>query len=396
MLDFTLSKEQEAFRDYVHQIALEEMRPVSLECDRTETIPEAFFWQMQKRLRGGADGQARQWIAEGKAAPGQEQLLSMLGYEELAWGDAALATALPGPGLAYPPLMAFGTVEQQQRFLSLYEDDGLHWGALALTEPGCGSDVSAIATTARREGNAWVLNGQKQFITNGARADLIITFATVNKAAGRGGLLPFVVPGGTPGLKVGRIEKKMGLRASQTAELLYEECRIPEDHLLGALLHAGRAGFKAAMRTLDATRPMVGALAVGLARAAHEEVTQWLKEELPASYSLQKRRELLEQAEELGYEIQMARLLVWRAAWMADRELANSKEASMCKAYAGELVMKVTTFAARVVASGEMTEARLFLEKWFRDAKIFDIFEGTAQIQRLVIARRLFPEVTIP
>jgi len=387
MIDFTLSKSQQAFREYVHQIALTEMRPISLECDRNEHIPDAFFWTMQKRLSPASLP---------KVEEKQTQVLSMLLNEELAWGDAALSTALPGPGLAAPPLLAQGTPEQQAKFFALYADDQLHWGALALTEPGIGSDVAGMSTTAVLDGDEWVINGHKHYITNGARADLIITFATIDKSLGREGIRPFVVPKGTPGLIVGRIEEKMGLRASQTAELIFENCRIPKDHLLAGREQSKKAGFKAAMGTLDATRPMVGIIAVGIARAAYEATCQWVKEELPEGYPLQKRQNIETELEELWQEIQMARFLVWRAAWMADCRIPNSKEASMCKAYAGGLVMKATAASVRITAPGKNSELRQLMQKWFRDAKVFDIFEGTAQIQRLVIARRLFPAINIP
>ncbi len=394
MIDFTLSKGQQAAREYAHQVALEEMRPISLECERSEKIPESFFWSMQRRFWGGAAAQARtQGQDEGEK---QDNVLSLLSQEEMAWGDAALSTAIPGPGLAAPPILSQGTQEQQMRFLGPYMDGQLHWGALALTEPGIGSDVAGMSTTARLEGDEWVINGHKHYITNGARADVVVTFATIDKSLGREGIRPFVVLKDTPGLIVGRIEEKMGLRASQTAELIYENCRIPKDHLLAGRDHSKKAGFKAAMGTLDATRPMVGALAVGIARAAYETTCQWVKEELPRGYPAHKRRAIEDELEEIGQEIEMARFLVWRAAWMADRRIPNSKEASMSKAYAGGLVMKATAAGVRITTPGETSEHKLFLNKWFRDAKVFDIFEGTAQIQRLVIARRLFPEVDIP
>ena len=392
MVDFTLSKAQKDFRDYAHQVALEEMRPISLECDRSEKIPDTFFWNMQQRFWAGSAAQARMQQGEER----QENVLSMLSQEEMAWGDAALSTVIPGPGLAAPPILSQGTTEQQQKFLSPFMDGQLHWGALALTEPGIGSDVAGMSTTAVLEGDEWVINGQKHYITNGARADLVITFATVDKSLGRDGIRPFVVPKGTPGLSVGRIEEKMGLRASQTAELIYDNCRIPRENLLAGREQSKKAGFKAAMGTLDATRPMVGALAVGIARAAYEAAVQWVKEELPKGYPLFKRREIENELEEIRQELQMARLLVWRAAWMADNRIPNSKEASMCKAYAGGLIMKSTATAVRISAPGENSQTRQLIQKWFRDAKVFDIFEGTAQIQRLVIARRMFPKVEIP
>jgi len=395
MIDFTLSKSQQASRDYAHQVAVEEMRPISLQCDHTEEIPESFFWNMQKRFWAGAAGQARAQARE-ENEPGQGSLLAVLSQEEMACGDAGLSTAIPGPGLAAPPILSNGTPEQQMKFLGPYMDGQLHWGALALTEPGIGSDVAGMSTTAVLEGDEWVINGHKHYITNGARADLVITFATVDKKLGREGIRPFVVPKATPGLIVGRIEQKMGLRASQTAELIFENCRIPKENLLSGREQSKKAGFKAAMGTLDATRPMVGALAVGIARAAYEASCEWIHEELPKGYPAQKRREMEAELEEIRQELEMARFLVWRAAWMLDRSIPNSKEASMSKAYAGGLVMKATAAAVRFTAPGENSERKLFIHKWFRDSKVFDIFEGTAQIQRLVIARRLFPEVDIP
>src|SRR6266496_3218492 len=392
MINFTLSKAQEAFRDYAHQVAVEEMRPISLECDRSEMIPESFFWNMQKRFQSDSASQARLRQEEDR----QQNVLFMLSQEEMAWGDAALSTAIPGPGLAAPPILAQGTAEQQQKFLSIFRDGQLHWGALALTEPGIGSDVAGMSTTAVLDGEEWVINGHKHYITNGARADLVITFATIDKSLGREGIRPFVVPKGTPGFNVGRIEQKMGLRASQTAELIFENCRIPKENLLSGREQSKKAGFKAAMGTLDATRPMVGALAVGIARAAYETTCGWIQEELPKGYPVQKRREIEDELEEIRQELEMARFLVWRAAWMADKKIPNSKEASMCKAYAGGLIMKATAAAVRITAPGENSEIRQLIQKWFRDAKVFDIFEGTAQIQRLIIARRLFPEVDIP
>ncbi len=394
MIDFTLSKSQQEARDYAHCVALEEMRPISLECDRTENIPESFFWNMQKRFWAGAAGQARRQAQDEDEH--QSNIFSVLSQEEMAWGDAALSTAIPGPGLAAPPILSQGTPEQQMRFLGPYMDGQLHWGALALTEPGIGSDVAGMSTTAVLDGDEWVINGHKHYITNGARADIVVTFATIDKSLGREGIRPFVVPKGTPGFVVGRIEEKMGLRASQTAELIFEDCRIPGDNLLSGRESSKKAGFKAAMGTLDATRPMVGALAVGIARAAYEATREWVCDELPQGYPPYKRRQLEEELDEFEQRLEMARFLVWRAAWMADRRIPNSKEASMSKAYAGELVMKMTAAAVRITAPGENTGRKQFIAKWFRDAKVFDIFEGTAQIQRLVIARRLFPDLDIP
>lgn len=383
MIDFQLSKIEQAARDAAHETAAKELRPISLECDRTESIPESFFWRMKEiaATRTPSGGEGRRWA-----------VLGTLANEEMGWGDAALATGIPGPGLAAPPIMAFGSDEQKKRFLGIYEDAGLHWGALALSEPGVGSDVASIATRATEDGDDWVLNGTKHFITNGARADLVVVFATINPQWGRAGLRPFVVPKGTPGFSVGRIEKKLGLRASQTAELIFRDCRIPKENMLAGRAFESMVGFRAAMGTLDATRPLVGALAVGIARAAHEAATAWVRDELPQGYPFSKKEAVVEELEDLGTRIDAARLLCWRAAWMADQGIPNSKEASISKAYAGQLVMQVTSAAVRIMGPAEDSECKHLVEKWFRDAKVFDIFEGTAQIQRLVIARRMFGE----
>jgi acyl-CoA dehydrogenase len=382
MIDFQLSKTEQAAREAAHFIAEKELRPISLECDHTESIPDSFFQRMKRigatRAPTGT-GEGRRW-----------SVLGVLTSEETAWGDAGLATGIPGPGLAGPPIMAFGSDEQRKRFLSIYEDEQPRWGALALSEPGVGSDVSSIATLAKEDGDDWVLNGQKHFITNGARADLVVVFATINPQWGRAGIRPFVVPKGTPGFTVGRIEKKLGLRASQTAQLFFTDCRIPKDHLLAGRAFESMAGFKAAMGTLDATRPMVGALATGIARAAHEVAAAWVRDELPQGYPFSRKDAVVEELEDLGARIDAARLLCWRAAWMADHNIPNSKEASIAKAYAGQLVMQVTSAAVRIMAPAEDCECKRLVEKWFRDAKVFDIFEGTAQVQRLVISRRMF------
>src|SRR5260370_2589802 len=178
------------------------------------------------------------------------------------------------------------------RFLGPYMDGQLHWGALALTEPGIGSDVAGMSTTAVLDGDEWVINGHKHYITNGARADLVVTFATIDKNLGREGIRPFVVPKGTPGFIVGRIEEKMGLRASQTAELIYENCRIPKDNLLSGRESSKKSGFKAAMGTLNATRPIMDLLSVGIARAARETTRQWVQGDLPKGFSAYNRRQI--------------------------------------------------------------------------------------------------------
>ena len=198
----------------------------------------------------------------------------------MAWGDVSVLMSLPGPGLGGPPVQFTGTPEQKKRFFGVFKQPGLHWGAYGLTEPGAGSDVAGIRTSCRKDGKHWVLNGRKCFITNGGRADWVVIFATVDPTLGRAGHRAFVVEKGTPGFSFGKIEEKMGLRASETAELVLEDCRVPEENLLGGEEHyeRGKEGFMTAMKTFDSSRPMVGVLGVGIGRAAYEYARDFVKE----------------------------------------------------------------------------------------------------------------------
>jgi acyl-CoA dehydrogenase len=316
--------------------------------------------------------------------------LSAVAVEELAWGDASFILTLPGPGLGGPPVQFMGTPEQRERFLGLFARDAEpRFGAYGLTEPGAGSDVAAIRTSCRKEGGNWVLDGTKCFITNGARADWVAIFATVDPTQGRNAHRCFVVEKGTPGFRVGKIEQKMGLRASETAELVLEECRVPAANLLGGeAYYDSKQGFLGAMKTFDTTRPMVGAMAVGIGRAALERATALSREAgLLRSRTLRAAQlgDALARAER---KLEAARLLCWRACWMADEGLPNAREASMSKAYAATAALEATAAAVQAAGAAGCAGDSL-IEKWFRDIKVFDIFEGTGQIQRVVIAKRL-------
>jgi acyl-CoA dehydrogenase len=310
--------------------------------------------------------------------------MAMVAVEEMAWGDAAILLSIPGPGLGGPPVRIMGTPEQKQRFMSVFKQPGIHYGAYGLTEPGAGSDVAAIKTSCRKDGKHWILNGRKCFITNGASADWVVIFATVDRTQGRAGHRAFVVEKGTPGFSVGKIEEKMGLRASETAELVLEDCRVPDENLLGGEAHyATKEGFMGAMKTFDATRPYVGIMAVGIARAAHDAVVA----ELGDSTRPLVRQTLFEDRRLLD----AARLMCWRAAWMMDEGIPNQKEASMAKAYAAKVAMKVCADSVQLLGPRGL-ERNALVEKWYRDIKVFDIFEGTAQIQRVVISRKILKE----
>jgi acyl-CoA dehydrogenase len=384
MIDFGLGDRLEALREHLHAFAAAELRPRAREADRTGSVaPEVIA-----RL-GDLAGDQAAIIPDGAGEGGRpEGMIAVIAAEELAWGDAAMILNIPGPGLAGPSISASGTPQQRRRFLEeVFDGTAPRFGALAVTEAQAGSDVSNIRTTATREGDEWILRGTKVFCTNGARADVLVVNATVDLVAGRSGQRLFVVLKGTPGLRVGKIERKLGLTASETAELVFEDCRIPLDHVVGGVDSLGAAsGFKATLRAFDASRPAVAAMALGIGRAAFEYAAAWSKAEVPGH---SRRRPLIEAR--LGAterELAAARVLCRRAAWMADQHIPNSKEASMAKAYAPRAALRACISAIEILGpEGYSTEH--LVEKWFRDIKVYDIFEGTGQIQRVIIGRHI-------
>src|SRR5581483_7812224 len=333
----------------------------------------------------------------GERKPSARQVRTAVIIEELSWGDAGLYLSIPNPGLGGAAVIAAGTPEQKERFLARFREGEHKWGAMAITEPGCGSDSAAITSTAVRDGDHWVINGTKIFCTSGLMAaekseGFVVVWATVDKSAGRAGIKAFVVDHHTPGMTVAKVENKMGIRASDTAMLVFEDCRIPLDNILGsAEVRQSTEGFKGVMATFDATRPLVAASAIGIARAAVDFVRDSLtKEGITIRYHVPptKLTTIERDFMEMEADLQAARLLTWRAAWMIDQGLRNNLEASMAKAKAGLMVTRVTQKAVELL--GPLGYSRkMLLEKWMRDAKINDIFEGTQQINLLIIARRL-------
>jgi len=391
MIDFELSPPVRAARDYYRRYAVEHMRPISREFDEREhERPWQFIRHAWEMSRSGV----------APAATAEERnLFTTVVVEEMSWGDAGLYLLRPGSGLGTAAILAAGTKEQKQRLLGRFRDGNPRWAAMAITEPGCGSDTSAIQTTAVRDGDEWVLNGTKVFCTNGALAlsesdGLTVVWATVDKSAGRAGIKAFVVEAGAPGVEVAKLEHKMGIRVSDTAQLIFEDCRIPIDNLLGdpGVKRTTSGSFKGAMATFDATRPIVAAQSVGLAGAALELLEGWLaaacRPVVRYGLSAQRLGAVERDVMELQAELQATRLLTWRAAWMMDRGLRNSLEASIAKAKAGQMVTRVTQKVVEHL--GPIGYSRsLFAEKWMRDAKINDIFEGTQQVNLLIIARRI-------
>jgi acyl-CoA dehydrogenase len=320
-------------------------------------------------------------------------MIAVVGSEELAWGDAAVLLNIPGPGLAAPSIMASGTEDQKKRFLHdifNVEADEPRFGALAVTEAQAGSDVSNVQMTAVRDGDEWVLNGTKVFCTNGARAEIVVVNATVDKTLGRQGQKFFVVPKGTPGFAVGKLEKKLGIKASETAELILDDCRVPFDNILGGAeaLEPKGSGFKGTMKAFDSSRPSVAAMALGIGRAAYEYSRDWVASELPMTTAFPRRAAIEQKLGQMKRELGAARGLVWKAAWMADSQIPNSMEASMAKAYAPQAAMRACIGAIQIMGPEGYSKEHL-VEKWFRDIKVYDIFEGTGQIQRVVISRKV-------
>jgi acyl-CoA dehydrogenase len=402
-IDFELSDGSQIAQAHFHQVALEQMRPISRRYDLEEhTLPSEWV---------------DYWWREGRRGPKDRTATTTDGFvticlqaEELCWGDAGLYLRMPTPALGGSAVSSAGTDEQKQRFLSPFRGDGGHpiWGAMAITEPQAGSDAAAIETTAERdpETDEWILNGTKIFCTAGEGAStveggFVVVWATIDRSAGRGGIKSFVVPAGTPGMELIGCEKKLGIRASDTATLRFENCRVPGDHLLGSAevkkSDPGKAaasqdkGFKGAMATFDASRPIVAAMATGVGRAALD----FLKEELERQgieirYDAAPRELTAIERDviEMEAELQAARLLTWRSAWMMNRGKRNNLEASMAKAKAGLAVTKITQKAVQILGPVGYSK-KLLVEKWMRDAKINDIYEGTQQINQLIVARRI-------
>lgn len=402
MIEFELEPGQRNIQQMVRFFAKSELRPKALEFDRNG-VSDAFIGKVNKmgigagavpKEMGGDDAGEK---SDSKGAS-QSNRLGVIAAEEMAWGDPGVILSFPGPGLGGPPVAITGTPEQKERCFSIFgKDKEPAWGAYGLTEPGAGSDAANISTTCRKDGDYYVLNGTKCFITNGGRAAWVVIFATLDKSKGREAHRAFIVEKGTPGFSVGKIEKKLGLRSSETAELVLDECRVHKDNLLGGEEHyekMGSGGFKTAMKTFDSTRPPVASMATGIARASYELARDAAKELFMLGRPLARNQAVRETLAEMERKITAARLMTWHATWMADLGIPNSKEASMCKAYAGSVAKWVTTEAVGLVG-GYGTEQERLLEKAMRDVQVFDIFEGTGQIQRLIVSRRLMEGLRI-
>lgn len=373
-------------------VATEVFRPNSRTYDRAEHTRPKELDMLAAVIDGlndagqggsGAAGVRRTEPAQGEIRNGSN-LSTVLSIMELCWGDVGLLLSMPKQGLGNAAVASVADDEQLKRF-------GQLWSAMAITEPGCGSDSAAISTTARLDGDHYVLNGEKIFVTAGGRCDAVVVWATLDKSLGRAAIKSFVVEKGTPGFEVVRLEEKLGIRASDTATLRLDNVRVPKENLLGSPEIDPERSFAGVMQTFDNTRPLVAAMAVGVARAALEETRRLLTE---AGITIDYDRPTATQSGaaaaflEAESDYEAAYLLTLRAAWMADNAQPNSLQASMAKAKAGRTATAVTLRCVVLAGSLGYSEDDL-LEKWARDAKILDIFEGTQQIQKLIIARRI-------
>lgn len=378
MVDFELTDEQKLIQKTAHEFAEKEMRPIALDYDRKGVMP----WHVVQKAHD--IGMDTAFIPEEYGGGGIASTLThCIVMEELNWGCAGIATGLIGAGLAYLPIIHMGTEAQKEKFLRRFTGPEAKLGALALTEPDAGSDVAAIATTAVKDGDEWVLNGTKRFITNGGIAELTIVFATIDRSLKHFGLRAFVVEKDNPGMKQGKVEDKMGVRASHTAELILDDCRLPADNMLGT---EDMGAFYGAMKALEASRPLVAAGAIGVARAAYEYALDYSRKRKAFGTPIAKKQGIAFLLADMKTKVDAARLLTWRAAWMLDQGMPMNKEASIAKLYAADIAMEVTTDAVQIMGgTGYMKDEPV--EKWMRDAKVFQIWEGTSQIQRLVISR---------
>lgn len=395
MIDFELPPELKVVRDATHSIARDVFRPISRKYDEQEhAVAEEiqFLGQMMSqsaragraRKKDHDKGEPREARPETEDRVGQS-MTAVVGVEEMAWGDCGLMIAVPGSGLGNHAIAAVATPEQFERF-------GHRFAAMAITEPGAGSDSGAITTTAVLDGDEWVINGEKIFVTDGKQCDIVVVWATVDRSAGKAGIRSFVVEKDRPGVTVTKLEHKLGIRASDTASIVFDNVRVPKENLLGSPEAKTKPqGFKGVMKTFDNTRPMVGAMALGCARAALEFTKEKLEQEgFSFRYGLGKHKLGAVEREVLlmEAELEAMRLLIWRAAWMGDNNRPNAMEASMAKAKAGRMGSEITRRCVALL--GPLGYSREWLvEKWARDCKINDIYEGTQQIQQLVVARNL-------
>lgn len=377
MIDFELTEEQKALQRLAREFAEKEIVPVAAEHDRLARHPQEI---VEKAYEVGLMNLT---VAEEYGGGGLASLDECLVAEELSAGCVGICTTIMANSLGLTPILIAATPEQMKEHL-VPHCAGPNLAAFNLTEPGAGSDAGSMRTRATKVGDEYVLNGTKCFISNGGVASLHTVFAVTNPERGTGGISAFIVPASIPGVRAGKKEDKMGQRATNTSEVIYEEVRIPERYRLGA----EGDGFKIAMMTLDKSRAQVGASAVGLARAALQAAVNYAKERVQFQQPIGNFQAIQFMLADMAIKVETARLMCWHAAWLSDRNMRNTYESAIAKCYATDVAMQITTDAVQILGGyGYMKEYPV--EKYMRDAKLMQIYEGTNQIQRVVISRAL-------
>jgi acyl-CoA dehydrogenase len=394
-INLEMPKKLQAVIEKGHQGAAEMIRPISRKYDLAEHAYPVELDTLATLFEGISEAKTISFAGAEAFAAGVDEakksnvnganMSALLNALEVSWGDVALLLSVPRQGLGNAAISSVATPEQLERLGKNI------WAAMAITEPSFGSDSAAVSTTATLDGDEYVINGEKIFVTAGSRATHIVVWATLDKAKGRAAIKSFIVPREHPGVTVERLEHKLGIKASDTAVIRFDNARIPKDNLLGSPEIQTDKGFAGVMQTFDNTRPIVAAMAVGIARAALEELRAILTDAgIEISYDKPAHAQSAPAAEFLRMEAdwEAGYLLTVRSAWQSDNRIPNSKEASMGKAKAARVASDITLKAVEMAGTVGYSEETL-LEKWARDSKILDIFEGTQQIQQLVIARRL-------
>ncbi|MDH3006159.1 acyl-CoA dehydrogenase family protein [Gordonia alkanivorans] len=385
-INLELPKKFDSTVERTHLAAEHIFRPISRKYDKAEhDYPTELddLAKLAKQGRGSEKTADSSSSDDGPSVNGAN-MRGLISALEMSWGDVGLLLSIPGQGLGNAAIAAVANPEQLEKFSDV-------WAAMAITEPSFGSDSAAVSTTATRDGDDYVINGEKIFVTAGSRADHVVVWATIDKSVGRAAIKSFVVPMTTEGVSVARLEHKLGIKASDTAVIRFENARVPADNLLGSPEIDTKKAFGGVMQTFDNTRPVVAAMAIGLGRAALEELRRMLDEaghEIDYDRPAAAQHATVAEFIRLESEWEASWLHTLRAAWMADNAQPNSTEASMSKAKAGRTVTEITNKAVEIGATAGFSETSL-LEKWARDSKILDIFEGTQQIQQLIIARRV-------
>ena len=377
-MDFALNEEQLELQEMVREFVEKEITPYAAEMDAENHMRDGLIDKANEM------GLLNVIVPEELDGPGLDSISVATIYEERGKGCAGVATSLAANSLATVPVLLAGTDEQKKMYCDILNNGGL--AAFALTEPGAGSDAGGVSTRAvhNKEEGTYTLNGTKMFITNGGLAEIFLVFANTRKTGGIRGLTAFIVPKDTPGFSVGKKENKMGIRPSNTTELVLQDVVIPESYRVG---REGE-GFRIAMNTLDSARPFVGAVSVGIAQAALDCAVKYAKERRQFGQPIASFQMVQGMLADMAMKVETARLMVQKACWMRDQGMEFSKEAAMAKCYAADTAMQVTTDAVQVMGGYGYTK-EYPVEKMMRDAKIMQIYEGTNQIQRLVIANKL-------